>query len=132
MNIEDVTGASYGERDSHINPWGFLQVYIKKGKSLGVKYIYDEVTEILTEENSVVGVKTKKGDKILSGIIINALKLTRAYSGLYCVNTIDANAIVGEHPELYGFYLATGFSGHGLQQAPAIGKGLSELIRLQL
>jgi len=63
--------------------------------------------------------------------LFNSLKLTRAFSGLYCVNTIDANAIVGEHPELQGFYLATGFSGHGLQQAPAIGKGFSELIRLQ-
>ena len=38
------------------------------------------------------------------------------------------NAILGEWPELKGFYLANGFSGHGLQQAPAVGRYLSELI----
>jgi glycine/D-amino acid oxidase-like deaminating enzyme len=48
--------------------------------------------------------------------------------GLYAVNTFDGNAILGEWPELQGLYLANGFSGHGLQQAPAVGRYLSELI----
>jgi FAD-dependent oxidoreductase domain-containing protein 1 len=56
------------------------------------------------------------------------LKLIRGWAGLYAVNTLDGNAIVGEWPELKGFYLANGFSGHGLQQAPAVGRYLSELI----
>jgi glycine/D-amino acid oxidase-like deaminating enzyme len=47
---------------------------------------------------------------------------------LYAVNTLDSNAILGEWPELQGFYLANGFSGHGLQQAPAVGRYLAELI----
>ncbi len=56
------------------------------------------------------------------------LKLVRGWAGLYAVNTLDGNAILGQWPELGGFYLANGFSGHGLQQAPAVGRYLSELI----
>ena len=56
------------------------------------------------------------------------LKLIRGWAGLYAVNTLDANAILGEWPELKGFYLANGFSGHGVQQAPAVGRYLTELI----
>jgi glycine/D-amino acid oxidase-like deaminating enzyme len=56
------------------------------------------------------------------------LKLMRGWAGLYAVNTLDGNAILGEWPELKGFYLANGFSGHGLQQAPAAGRYLAELI----
>ncbi len=56
------------------------------------------------------------------------LKLVRGWAGLYAVNTLDGNAILGEWPEIKGFYLANGFSGHGLQQAPAVGRYLSELI----
>lgn len=56
------------------------------------------------------------------------LKLVRGWAGLYAVNTLDGNAILGEWPELEGFYLANGFSGHGLQQGPAVGRYMSELI----
>jgi glycine/D-amino acid oxidase-like deaminating enzyme len=56
------------------------------------------------------------------------LKLVRGWAGLYAVNTLDGNAIVGEWPEIKGLFLANGFSGHGLQQAPAVGRYLSELI----
>ena len=56
------------------------------------------------------------------------LKLIRGWAGLYAVNTLDGNAILGEWPELKGFYLANGFSGHGLQQAPAVGRYLAECI----
>ncbi len=58
----------------------------------------------------------------------DTLKLLRGWAGLYAVNTLDGNAILGEWPEIRGLYLANGFSGHGLQQAPAVGRYLSELI----
>lgn len=58
----------------------------------------------------------------------DTLKLVRGWAGLYAVNTLDGNAILGEWPDLKGFFLANGFSGHGLQQAPAVGRYLSELI----
>lgn len=56
------------------------------------------------------------------------LRIERGWAGLYAVNTLDENAVLGEWPELKGFFLANGFSGHGLQQAPAVGRYLSELI----
>jgi FAD-dependent oxidoreductase domain-containing protein 1 len=56
------------------------------------------------------------------------LKVLRSWAGLYAENTFDGNAILGEWSECRGFYLANGFSGHGLQQAPAVGRYLAELI----
>ena len=58
----------------------------------------------------------------------DTLKVVRGWAGLYAVNTLDDNAILGEWPELKGLFLANGFSGHGLQQAPAVGRYLCELI----
>jgi FAD-dependent oxidoreductase domain-containing protein 1 len=58
----------------------------------------------------------------------DTLKLVRGWAGLYAVNTLDGNAILGEWPDLKGFFLANGFSGHGLQQGPAVGRYLAELI----
>jgi sarcosine oxidase len=57
-----------------------------------------------------------------------AIKLQRAWAGLYDYNTLDQNAILGPHPELVNFYAANGFSGHGLQQSPAVGRAIAELI----
>jgi glycine/D-amino acid oxidase-like deaminating enzyme len=56
------------------------------------------------------------------------IKLGRAWAGHYDMNVFDHNVIVGHPPDCCNFYLANGFSGHGLQQSPAIGRGLSELI----
>jgi glycine/D-amino acid oxidase-like deaminating enzyme len=56
------------------------------------------------------------------------LKIQRGWAGLYAVNTFDGNALIGEWPELKGLFLANGFSGHGLQQSPAAGRYLAEII----
>jgi len=56
------------------------------------------------------------------------LRIKRGWAGLYAQNTMDGNAVLGEWPEMKGLYLANGFSGHGLQQGPAVGRYLSELI----
>lgn len=56
------------------------------------------------------------------------LKVTRGWAGLYAVNALDQNAILGEWPELKGLFLANGFSGHGLQQVPAVGRYIAELM----
>lgn len=57
-----------------------------------------------------------------------AVKVVNCWAGHYDYNTLDQNAVVGPHPELAGFLFANGFSGHGLQQAPAIGRGIAEWI----
>ena len=56
------------------------------------------------------------------------LKVNSGWAGLYAVNTLDGNAILGEWPLLKGFYLANGFSGHGFQQCHAVGRYIAELI----
>ncbi len=58
----------------------------------------------------------------------DALREGTAWAGHYAVNTEDRNAILGTHPEIDNFFFANGFSGHGLQQAPAVGRAISELI----
>lgn len=56
------------------------------------------------------------------------LRLTHSWAGHYDMNDFDHNAFVGPVPGVDGVLLACGFSGHGLQQSPAVGRGLAELI----
>ena len=57
-----------------------------------------------------------------------AAKLERAWAGYYEVNDFDHNAIVGPHPSLANLHFINGFSGHGIMQAAAVGRGLAERI----
>jgi glycine/D-amino acid oxidase-like deaminating enzyme len=57
-----------------------------------------------------------------------ACRLTGFWAGHYDMNTLDRNAVLGPHPDVPNFLFANGFSGHGLQQAPAVGRGLAEMI----
>jgi glycine/D-amino acid oxidase-like deaminating enzyme len=59
---------------------------------------------------------------------MEALRLWRAWAGHYEVNTLDHNGVIGPHDELSNLVFATGFSGHGIQHAPAVGRGVAELI----
>ena len=57
-----------------------------------------------------------------------AIKLVNSWVGHYAFNTLDQNAVVGPHSQISNFLFVNGFSGHGLQQSPAIGRGLAEWI----
>ncbi|NIQ38993.1 MAG: FAD-dependent oxidoreductase [Proteobacteria bacterium] len=226
LKINDLVGSSFSPGDGYLDPYGTLQGYGRKARSLGVTYITDEVTRINRDGDRVTGIVTRKGDTYTGAIVVDSagpwaaevglmagvelpidpvrrmayvfqpgvifdydlplvidvtglyfrhetgriimtgksivdeppgfnftvdkaffnndmwpilanrvpvfdrLKLIRGWAGLYAINRLDNNALIGAHPDLEGFYMAIGFSGHGFQQAPAIGKGMSELIRL--
>jgi sarcosine oxidase, subunit beta len=53
--------------------------------------------------------------------------ISHRWVGLYEM-TPDRHPVIGEAPEVAGMYLACGFSGHGFQHAPIVGKLLAELI----
>ena len=57
-----------------------------------------------------------------------AIRQTHAWAGYYEVNTVDHNGIVGAAPGGVNLLFANGFSGHGMQQSPAVGRGVAELI----
>lgn len=57
-----------------------------------------------------------------------AIKLRNSWAGHYAYNTFDQNAILGPHTEVENFIFVNGFSGHGFQQSPAMGRGTAELI----
>ncbi len=216
--------ATFGARDGHLDPYGFLMAYRRKARSLGARWITGRVREIVVHHGRVGGVVLDGGQTLAAPVVVNCtgawaaetvrsagvhlpivpvkrqvyalkpavkptrplpltvlpsglyfrsetgdlivlgksmpddpegidfswdekrfveqlwpelvsfvpafdrLKVVRGWAGLYAVNRLDCNAVLGPWPELNGLYLANGFSGHGLQQAPAVGRYLSELI----
>lgn len=224
-NLERCVAGTFGPQDGTMLPMAILTGYRKKAIALGAKYIHAEVTEILKQENQVIGVKLTSGEILNSNIVMNAagawaasiakivgvdlpivptkrqvtivetnvhpesvlpvlflpsglyvihegeglfmvgksfsndyigiddftwerktfeekvwpelveyipefdrLKILRGWAGLYEVNTLDGNAILGESPQVRGFFLANGFSGHGFQQCHAVGRYIAEFM----
>ena len=58
----------------------------------------------------------------------DSLKLISQWAGHYAMNTVDQNAIIGPHNIIQNFFFLNGFSGHGTQQAPAMGRATAELL----
>jgi glycine/D-amino acid oxidase-like deaminating enzyme len=57
-----------------------------------------------------------------------AVKVVNEWAGQYDYNLLDQNAVTGPHPVVGNFLFLNGFSGHGLQQAPAMGRATAEWI----
>jgi glycine/D-amino acid oxidase-like deaminating enzyme len=57
-----------------------------------------------------------------------ALRRSGAWAGYYEVHPLDHNGLIGPHPHCANLLLACGFSGHGLQHAAGVGRGIAEWI----
>jgi FAD-dependent oxidoreductase domain-containing protein 1 len=213
-------GGTFSQIDGAVDPNAVLHGYRRKSADLGVEYVEDEVTRLLTDGGAITGVELAGGSRLESPVVMNAagawcsglaktagvdlpvtpvmrsvytvetsireevpsvflpnglyvlpehegtfaigwslsddpvgfdftysrerfedvlwpalvetmpafesLRLTGGWAGLYAVNTLDGNAILGEWPEMSGLYLANGFSGHGFQQCHAVGRYIAE------
>jgi len=59
---------------------------------------------------------------------METLKVRNAWCCHYDINTLDHNALLGSHPDIPSMLFACGFSGHGLQHSPGVGRAMAELI----
>jgi glycine/D-amino acid oxidase-like deaminating enzyme len=59
---------------------------------------------------------------------LEALRVRSAWAGYYEMNALDRNGLAGRLPGCANAFTACGFSGHGMQQAPAVGHSMARLI----
>jgi sarcosine oxidase subunit beta len=97
---------------------GFLLAWNDPEETAGFKFDF--------EPDFIEKVLTRAADRVpcFENLAVNP---KRAWAGLYEMSP-DHHGIIGEFPELPGFYAANGFSGHGVMHAPATGKIVADLI----
>ena len=79
----------------------------------------------LTQRNNTA---SPVSSAIVDRLYALADKLERAWAGYFEMNTFDRNAILGPHPSVENLLFMNGFSGHGMQQAPIVGRAMAEFV----
>ena len=72
------------------------------------------------------GTPALRSDRV--GPALEALRVRSAWAGYYEMNAFDHNGVVGAVPGWANAFIACGFSGHGMQHAPAVGCALAQRI----
>jgi glycine/D-amino acid oxidase-like deaminating enzyme len=157
MNLEDVAAGSIGtDREGWFDAWSLFQSFRRKAISLGADYIKGAVTGVERDGNRITGVTLDNGEHIACGALVNAAGPwagdVAALAGVdlpvrprkrfvhvidcrtpipdcpMVIDSADQNAILGPHPEIGNLLFANGFSGHGMQQTPAVGRVTADWI----
>ena len=100
-----------------------LTIQFRKIRSIELSKDHKSITIYTSNYKNSISFNSKN-----SKTIFEKLKLTGGWAGYYDCNKLDNNAVIGKHPKYKNLYLASGFTGRGLMQAPGIGRALTELI----
>ncbi|NDD59955.1 MAG: FAD-binding oxidoreductase [Actinobacteria bacterium] len=145
LHTEGLLACSFTPNDGHCTPEAVVLGYASGARKHGAHiFTQTKVIEIQTKGDDISAVLTDKG-AISTGAVINCagawslgalaeiraprlldLGIRSGWTGLYEV-TPDHNALLGEFAHVSRFFYATGFSGHGFLQGPAIGEILRDL-----
>ncbi len=134
MNIEDLAGGSLGATEGWLDPHALMMAFRAKAAALGVGFEAHEVTGMQLQGSLDLDIDFGWFDEIVWPAMarrvpaFDAIKRGNCWAGHYAVNVLDHNAVIGPHPDVQNLLFANGFSGHGVQQSPAVGRGLAELI----
>ena len=73
LNVEGVSGATFGyQNEGWIDPMSLLNALKRKARQLGVRYLSDEVIDLLCDQATVQGVRLKDGTEISTDKVVNA------------------------------------------------------------
>ena len=146
INKEGIETATFTDNKSEgwIDPFLFHTALKSKAIEQGAEFVKGEVKSLSEiKAKTIVSAAGCWTKELLEDIPVEELvwpalakripafeelKLTGGWAGYYDCNRLDNNAVVGKHPKFENVYLATGFTGRGLMQAPGIGRALTELI----
>jgi len=72
MKVDKLCGGYFGRRAGYMDPFGLLQGYLRKAKSLGAAYIKGEVVDILRRGDRVSGIRTADGKILKASVVVIA------------------------------------------------------------
>jgi glycine/D-amino acid oxidase-like deaminating enzyme len=133
---DDLLAATFCPIDGYATPEAVVQGYASAARARGALLRQgEEVAAIRVRGGRIEAVQTRREERLEDLAehaarrlpLLAELPVQSSWSGLYEMSP-DHNALVGEAADVSRFLYATGFSGHGFQQAPAVGEHLAELV----